>query len=619
MKMQSFALLLIACLALLFVLLTTKNPANHNSSPVYAQYLLNSSPSEMESTNILIAEAGRDRVIEINKNTGSIVWQAYGYAASCAYRLRSGNTLICDDIRVVEIDSAGNVVWSVTIPGVWGILDAVRIPNGNTLLSVVDYSSPSITGRIIEIDSNGIEVWSEENLHWPSQAVRLPPRVNPRDNSPKGSTLMAYGTILIHEKSQAGGIIWWNILPRWAGSLQRLPNLNTLVGGSRMLDELDYNGNLVWSVSEGLSRVGSVQRLSNGNTLVVDIDNDRVIEISPEGDIIWSRTGLDFPASAQLLNDYPPPTLFQTAVPWKDDLFANNSSNDDDIERWGCYMTSASIIINYWGQESDSFFTTDPGTFNYWLQNHDGYDAGNLVVHSSISEYARINNVPLTIDGYIPTQNDTLLNSYLLSGRPAIIGVDRRIDPDTNRPYPGHFVVATGRTTVNGNDTYEIFDPINGQTTLYEQWNNDYFSALLISTEPDSQASLRISAHSPIELLVTDPLNRKSGYDPVAGIFWDEIPDSEYFLSSIAADGGQGEVFPLSKVLLSQKPIEGEYNIEIFGVGNGNYEVDIFAANHYGTVSNESHLGIATDGSYEEVVLTYDPNKGMVYLPLIEK
>jgi hypothetical protein len=43
----------------------------------------------------------------------------------------------------------------------------------------------------------------------------------------------------------------------------------------------------VWSVSNGLAWPRDADRLPNGNTLIVDSMNHRVIEVTPEGEIVW--------------------------------------------------------------------------------------------------------------------------------------------------------------------------------------------------------------------------------------------------------------------------------------------------------------------------------------------
>ena len=83
--------------------------------------------------------------------------------------------------------------------------------------------------------------------------------------------------------------------------VDRLPNGHTLItdggypaGGtqssgsdSRVL-EVDAAGNIIWSFANGLDFAHSAQRLPNGNVLISDTGNDRVIEANPAGDITWN-------------------------------------------------------------------------------------------------------------------------------------------------------------------------------------------------------------------------------------------------------------------------------------------------------------------------------------------
>lgn len=46
----------------------------------------------------------------------------------------------------------------------------------------------------------------------------------------------------------------------------------------------------VWTLSEGLAWPRDADRLPNGNTLVVDSMNHRVIEVTPEGEIVWETS-----------------------------------------------------------------------------------------------------------------------------------------------------------------------------------------------------------------------------------------------------------------------------------------------------------------------------------------
>jgi len=77
--------------------------------------------------------------------------------------------------------------------------------------------------------------------------------------------------------------------------VERLENGNTLItdagdetGAGSEVIEVDALGNLVWRYSEGLAFAHSAKRLENGNTLISDTSHDRVIEVSSEGQIVFS-------------------------------------------------------------------------------------------------------------------------------------------------------------------------------------------------------------------------------------------------------------------------------------------------------------------------------------------
>jgi hypothetical protein len=73
-----------------------------------------------------------------------------------------------------------------------------------------------------------------------------------------------------------------------AGSAQRLANGNTLIAdtGNNRVIEVDANG-LVQREHDSLSQPTDARRLANGNTLLVDSGNHRVVEVNAAGQIAW--------------------------------------------------------------------------------------------------------------------------------------------------------------------------------------------------------------------------------------------------------------------------------------------------------------------------------------------
>ncbi len=80
-----------------------------------------------------------------------------------------------DGSQILEVDSAGNVVWSFNQGLNWAH-NADRLPNGNTLISDTGHD------RVIEIDAAGVIVWNSDDvtlsdgsvLNYPNDANWLP-------------------------------------------------------------------------------------------------------------------------------------------------------------------------------------------------------------------------------------------------------------------------------------------------------------------------------------------------------------------------------------------------------------------------------------------------------------
>ena len=106
----------------------------------------------------------------------------------------------------------------------------------------------------------------------------------------------------------AGKVVWTRKLERRINGLAGLPNGHVLVGydsGERTVEEFDRDFKPVWNadeVREASGRVSDVSRLANGNTLIAYVrPRGHVVEVTPAGKIVWQKTDLRTPASAQRL------------------------------------------------------------------------------------------------------------------------------------------------------------------------------------------------------------------------------------------------------------------------------------------------------------------------------
>lgn len=114
-----------------------------------------------------------------------------------------------------------------------------------------------------------------------------------------------------------------------------------------------------------------------------------------------------------------------------------------------------------------------------------------------------------------------------------------------------------------------------------------------------SDASVANPLAPPAELLVTDPLGRRTGLDPRTGTVYDEIPDdTSYSVEELVDASGQGgpAASPV-KVFHSPAPIDGSYIIQIIGTESGGYTLDILIHDELGGPAEEIISGDVETGN----------------------
>jgi hypothetical protein len=92
---------------------------------------------------------------------------------------------------------------------------------------------------------------------------------------------------------------------------------------------------------------------------------------------------------------------------------------------------------------------------------------------------------------------------------------------------------------------------------------------------PDEKGSFIIRLHSsghsrhpPADLLIEDSEGLKTGYNPITGVYYSEIPRSSYESLSLI-DLDTGERGPITKELEIMQPSAGDYNLYVIGTNTG--------------------------------------------------
>jgi PQQ-like domain len=310
--------------------------------------------------NTLIADQFNNRVIEVDAN-GHIVWQfGRGPADFSSASIIGVNdaqrvgelTLMagtgtpggqpeapnctdpngCPDNRVILVNRAGHIVWQYGQFGPGGNgPNQLNTPVQNTWLPnrhvlITDQGN----GRIIEVRvSDKHLVWEYDGLNSPNCAELLENGhilICDENNNQALEVTHTTPSTVIHTYTIAGGMLFNAV-----AFASRLPNGHTLItdSGNARIVETDENGNVFWqyftnTASDSTTRsTGPLPtralRLKNGNTLISDQYNHRVIEVSPDLDIVRAfgkiailgydthsvaHGGLNSPYDAKRIGDY---------------------------------------------------------------------------------------------------------------------------------------------------------------------------------------------------------------------------------------------------------------------------------------------------------------------------
>ena len=316
--------------------------------------------------NYLIADQFNNRAIEVSPN-GKIVWQ-FGLGpkdfspASIigtndvqrvgALTLMAGtgtpggqpeapnctNPSGCPDNRVLLVDPAGHIVWQYGQFGVTGNgPDELSTPVQNTWLPnrhvlITDQGN----GRIIEVRvSDKNIVWEYDNLNNPNCAELLENGnilICDENNNQALEVTHTMPSTVVNTYTIAGGTLFMGV-----AFASRLPNGHTLItdSGNNRIVETDEAGHVFFqyftnndpkSNPRCLSPTNCTGplptravRLRNGDTLISDQYNHRVIEVNADGEIVRTfgkinslgynkanvgNGGLNSPYDAKRVGDY---------------------------------------------------------------------------------------------------------------------------------------------------------------------------------------------------------------------------------------------------------------------------------------------------------------------------
>lgn len=235
-----------------------------------------------------------------------VVWDSGRGGARDGCVLPNGNVLICWTDVINEYDKDRKIIWSYKIdPKNQEFGTVQRLPNGPTMLTELGR-----VPRLLEVDGSGkilVEVPLKpetDNFHMQTRMAR---------KLANGNYLVPHLlAFAVKEYTPAGEVVktfYTNRDPslgkgdNWPFTAIRLANGNTLIDlthGDKVI-EVDPEGAIVWKVTNDdfdnkpLSDPCGGQRLPNGNTVIASYgakgdDQIKMFEITREKKIVWSQT-----------------------------------------------------------------------------------------------------------------------------------------------------------------------------------------------------------------------------------------------------------------------------------------------------------------------------------------
>lgn len=287
---------------------------------------------------------------------------------------------------------------------------------------------------------------------------------------------------------------------------------------------------------------------------------------------------------------------------WANDHLYNVSSCGT-MAGYGCAITSLTDVVSSYRRLKGETGDFTPRDLNNLLASKPGSHIGCGIVWSAAATVVQYEILDYrwqkSINDYGPLIDKALQDNNLVIAR--IIS-----EPDRYGNRQSHFVVfykKAPQDAPDGSPDYYIVDPFlygaplgnASQKTLWEAHHETIkqIDAFFKSQNPTSSFQIEIVrnqapqpgrawaiiAHSPVQMLITDPNGAQTGFVTSTGSILQDIPESSYGEETgIFDDTGENPPLP-GFLYFGQNHIEdGIYKVQVIGTGSGPYSLDFAVA-----------------------------------------
>jgi PQQ-like domain len=251
--------------------------------------------------------------IAIVNGKGEVEWEFPNEATAMhdIQLLPNGNILFHNGPNLREVTPAKQIVWEYQVKPKEGVTARVSLHSFQRLDNGLTMVAESGNKRIVEVDKDGKIVHEIPITGSDTRMVRP---------VPGGGYLVAHEADgKVREYDREGKVVWeyaldMNNLPAAPGltghgvavfGVKRLPNGNTLIAGgnNNRVIEVTKAGQIVWSVESKdlpgitLAWITSLDVLPNGNLIFGNShagpDNPQLIEVTRDKKVVWTFKNLD--------------------------------------------------------------------------------------------------------------------------------------------------------------------------------------------------------------------------------------------------------------------------------------------------------------------------------------
>jgi hypothetical protein len=309
-----------------------------------------------------------------------------------------------------------------------------------------------------------------------------------------------------------------------------------------------------------------------------------------------------------------PKDFKQTDPVWAD-AHLGDQNDCGNLFDFGCAVTAVTDVFSAYGKKQIEDKLLDPGTLNTWLAGKNGF-TGCAIVWSNAATAVHLGapSILFRNNNLDWTEGKDAIDNALNQGNMPILGIMTK--------YGTHFLTISAKLPdVDGLPDYKIVDPAmypfepampgNTGKSLSQTYGGftNVFESIIYKKISVPQKTLTLRAHSPVQLNITDPNGHQTGFNPASQTIMQNITSSTYGVEpGIASTDGSSSAGDETKYFQVINPTEGYYKIEVVGIGNGSYTLDITTTDDQGNSSTSIIKGFAQTAITEMYDLKYSNN-----------